>query len=559
MGCHGSPSQQPRSGVDASLTDRRAIDKRAKSGTPAPGTVRSGSARKGTSKTVRRQATVAPATAAATVTWGDLLAGIQSEFAKTSDARPLPLLIDTQALTDIGFSPRSLVRFPSPDAATDSPLIQADLVLLVDPRAIVLTSRNAAAVWSGPFSTADGVLLRAPVGPLDELLQQALAGASERFIPVEFWNFPDSKSPWATASPVGDLPRVDHAGWAVYDLDLSDGMRRIGIVDRNMMLVVGCGLFLLTTLLVFAKRDISWKHQGIALSCATAIALLLPASCAPLGAGLWLGLAVDWTLRWLARWDRPLGAYSRRLIAAATGSDTAALASGALPTGMPASDSGDTTLLSPPVEAAKPSSHGDSKTSGGSPSPSSGSSSMRKRGGPAGPMLGLLLAVGCLVWHDARAAEPQSGNAPVERGKPPASGSAVNDGGTAIPDVLIPTDDQQHLKGKVYLVPEGLYHELFRRADRSSPPAPLNWLITGAKYQGGLVRQTNAAVLDSTNWSAIYDVEVLAPPAHIWIPLGDSSTNLLPDGVRLDGVPIQFQWENRGQGPGVRGQGGGEE
>ena len=42
---------------------------------------------------------------------------------------------------------------------------------------------------------------------------------------------------------------------------------------------------------------------------------------------------------------------------------------------------------------------------------------------------------------------------------------------------------------------------------------------------------------------------------HIWIPLGDSSTNLLPDGVRLDGLPIQFQWEVR-QGAGSREWGG---
>ncbi len=248
------------------------------------------------------------------------------------------------------------------------------------------------------------------------------------------------------------------------------------------------------------------------------------------------------------------------------GQQAAALANGAVPIGAPASDSGDTTLLSPPVEPAKPSAHGNSKTSGGSPSPSSGSSSLRKRGGPAGPTLGLLLAVGCLVWHDAWAAEPKSGtaqsgiaqtsNAQPERAKQQASGSTGNEGGavaegganrggSAVPDVLIPTDDEQHLKGKVYLVPEGLYHELFRRANPSPSPPPSNWLITGAKYEGGLVRQANTAALDSTNWSATYDVEVLASPARIWIPLGDSSTNLLPDGVRLDGLGIQFQWEVR--------------
>ena len=263
---------------------------------------------------------------------------------------------------------------------------------------------------------------------------------------AELWNFPAGKSPWAAASLAGDAPAIDHAGWTVYDLDLSESPRQIGIVDRDMMLVVGCGLFLLTVLLVFAKGDVSWKHQAIALTVATALALLLPASCAPLGAGLWLGLAAGWTLRWLAPWDRPLGAYSLRLLVAA-----------ASPMNGPADESGEPTMLSGSLEPSATAARGDSKShrdsaaprgSGSSPvsditpnsvrSPSSGTSSVRKRGGPAGPTLGLLLLLGCLVWHDAGAAEPagsvaessniQTASAPAEPAKPQASSSDVQVG-----------------------------------------------------------------------------------------------------------------------------------
>jgi hypothetical protein len=401
-------------------------------------------------------------------------------------------------------------------------------------------------------------------------MQQAIAGDSERFVPADLWNFPTGKSPWAAAPLAGDAPAIDHAGWTVYDLDLSELPRQIGIVDRDMMLVVGCGLFFLSVLLVFAKGDVSGKHQAVELTVATALALLLPASCAPLGAGLWLGLAAGWTLRWLAPWDRPLGAYSLRLLVAAAGSGMAPAVAAASPTNGPAGESGDPTMLSASIEPSATAARSDSKSHRGPAAPpSSGTSSVRKRGGPAGPTLGLLLVLGCLVWHDAGAAEPagsaaQPGNprpasAHEEPAKPQASTSAV-EVGEPIQDVWIPSDDQRHLKGSVYLVPEKLYRELVRRGGRSSEDAPQNWLITGAMYQGGLTRQEKTAALDTTDWSATYDLDVLSPIAHVWIPLGDPGTNplpvnLLPDGVRVDGHAIQFQWETRGQGPGVRGQG----
>ena len=417
------------------------------------------------------------ATDTAAITWGELLADAQSGSAQPSDARPLPLLVDARALADIGLSARTPVRLPSPDDANGGPLAQADLVLLVDRQAIVLTSVPRQP--SGQDRGRAAILRAMPQGPFDAQLRQSLAGNSERFVPVEPWNFSDGKSPWATATPASDAPVIDHAGWTVYDLDLAKDSRRIGIVDRDLMVLVGCGLFLLATMLVFAKGDISWKRQGIVLTVATAIALLLPESCAPLGAGLWLGLAAGWSLRWLARWDRPLGAYSLRLLEAAT--------IGAPPKNGPIGDSGEATLPSIPVQLPNPQARSDSKSQRGKTlPPKSIGSSIRKRGGPAGPTLGLLLMLGCLAWHDAGAAEPAgdaaAGAVAAGRAKAQANSNAGGDS-EAIPQVLIPIDDQQHLKGKIYLVPEGLYAELIRRGDRTTEPTTLNWLIPGATYR----------------------------------------------------------------------------
>ena len=183
------------------------------------------------------------------------------------------------------------------------------------------------------------------------------------------------------------------------------------------------------------------------------------------------------------------------------------------------------------------------------------------------------------MWHEAGAAEPagdlvrpndvRAGTVPAEHAKPQASNGAA-DVGEPIQEVWIPSDDQQHLKGSVYLVPEGLYRKLVRRSGPPSPGnAPQNWLITDATYRGGLTRHEKTTTLDTTDWSATYDLDVLSPSAHVWIPLEDSGANpspvnLLPDGVRLDGKAVLFQWETRGQsstlslrpegGPGVRGQ-----
>ena len=110
-----------------------------------------------------------------------------------------------------------------------------------------------------------------------------------------------------------------------------------------------------------------------------------------------------------------------------------------------------------------------------------------------------------------------------------------------MPEVLIPIDEQQRPKGKVYFVPESLYNELVRRVAQSNPPTA-DWLISAATYRGGLTLSSKSGAIDTTDWSASYDLDVFAADAHVRIPFGGLGTNLLPDGVRLDGRPIRFRW-----------------
>ncbi len=108
--------------------------------------------------------------------------------------------------------------------------------------------------------------------------------------------------------------------------------------------------------------------------------------------------------------------------------------------------------------------------------------------------------------------------------------------------VVIPTDDKQPTTGHHYLVPEPFYNELVRRAARSSGQPP-DWMIAAASYRGGFVHAADQTTFDATDWSALYELELLAPRASVRIPFGGDGVNLLPDGVTVDGRAVPFQWE----------------
>ena len=281
-------------------------------------------------------------------------------------------------------------------------------MLMVDPRAIVLTSRSAAAVWAGPWSSAESDLQRAPPGPFDEQLQQSLAGDLRAIRSGGIVESPGNKSPWRRHGRRRRFAERSIMPAGRSTISIFPTPRQIGIVDRDMMLVVGCGICLLAVLLVFAKGDVSWKHQGIALSCADGdCAVGAGEVVRRLGAGLWLGLAAGWMLRSVGA----LGPAARSLFApfAPAAAGTAACWRTVLCQLAPASDPGDTTFprlrLSPRIHrltAIRKASAVHRRV------PAVRRCESAEAGGPD---LGLLLVVGCLAWHDAGAAEPQAGSA----------------------------------------------------------------------------------------------------------------------------------------------------
>ena len=108
--------------------------------------------------------------------------------------------------------------------------------------------------------------------------------------------------------------------------------------------------------------------------------------------------------------------------------------------------------------------------------------------------------------------------------------------------VLVPIDaDKKPTGGKVY-VPEPFYQELYRRA---AAPAekPQGWLILRATYRGVLAPEAGSGRLGVDTLRAQYDLQVFGRATRVRIPLRAEGANLVPDGILLDGRPIEPQWD----------------
>lgn len=150
--------------------------------------------------------------------------------------------------------------------------------------------------------------------------------------------------------------------------------------------------------------------------------------------------------------------------------------------------------------------------------------SATKTGGPA------LLLIACLAAA-SRELLAADANLPSGAVKP------------AIYDVLIPIDQDQHPTGREVLVPEPLYEQLTRRAGRRTA-AEQNWLITSALYQGAIGGGVGPAPRD---WTARFEIQTFDAAAVVQIPFGGEGLSLVPEGVRVDGSAVQFEWKNSGR------------
>jgi hypothetical protein len=111
--------------------------------------------------------------------------------------------------------------------------------------------------------------------------------------------------------------------------------------------------------------------------------------------------------------------------------------------------------------------------------------------------------------------------------------------------VFIPVDDKQHPTGGEYYVPEPLYEQLYRRAAPQSEK-PQGWLIAGATYRASLSRDATSQRLVVDQLTADYSLRVFDAKARVRIPLRHDEAKLLPDESRLDGHPIEPEWDADG-------------
>ncbi len=138
-------------------------------------------------------------------------------------------------------------------------------------------------------------------GQLADELAAAAGGASARFVPAEFWASPDLKLPWLANG--GETGVSDHVGWTVFSLEVApEGPLPLRLVCQQAISVIGCALFVFAALVLWLfGGGLSRLSQLAGVAIVVAVALLVPAYAAPLGAGVVLGIVAGWGLRQLLR------------------------------------------------------------------------------------------------------------------------------------------------------------------------------------------------------------------------------------------------------------------
>ncbi|MEN6407213.1 MAG: hypothetical protein ABFC77_12165 [Thermoguttaceae bacterium] len=123
----------------------------------------------------------------------------------------------------------------------------------------------------------------------------------------------------------------------------------------------------------------------------------------------------------------------------------------------------------------------------------------------------------------------------------PFSGSLFAAESTKPYRVLVPIDAQKKPVGDKVFVPEPLYQTLYRHA--ATPEKSQGWLIVRATYRGDLTSDAVAQRWTVDALRAQYQLHVFGHATRVRIPLCSRGGSLLPDGVLLDGRPIEPQWE----------------
>src|SRR5207302_5483432 len=76
-------------------------------------------------------------------------------------------------------------------------------------------------------------------------------------------------------------------------------------------------------------------------------------------------------------------------------------------------------------------------------------------------------------------------------------------------------------------------------------------MLTSAVYHGSLARDAGENLTVSADWTAHFDLRTFVDGASVQIPFGGEGAYLVPDGVRLDGRPTDFDGRNSGRSLGI--------
>ena len=409
--------------------------------------------------------------------WGSLLTD------RSVDQLEPMLLVDRQALAQLGLTPHSPVRPVSADtpiARGIALLERAQLAIMVHADAIVLTSAIDAVLNRGDLEPLENKALWWVLpGPLADQLEQAAEGnLNHPLMPAAAWNQTpaESEMPWATTALAGYSPN-DFVGWTAYRPEASGtDVVRLQIFHRDTLRTLRWATFLLVVALVWWRAADRPMLLAIFAGLFGVAALLVPAVYVPACSGAWLGTLFCLAVRLLQR-KRPAD-------------------------GSPAPLDPKPDHLSPATVATQ-----------------------------AGILI-VVMATMLALCASVRGAEDNK-----TASKPPTRPEVYQ--------VFIPVDEQQQPTGGKYQVPEEFHNELHRRA-RALAEEPRGWLLSAATYRGVLAWQGTPPRLVPAELKASFDLHVFGQAVRVRLPFEREHVNLLPGGTLLDGRAIQPEWDKEG-------------
>jgi len=473
------------------------------------------------------------------ISWGQLLTSVgevEAQFRRE-------VLVDSESLLSLGITAQTPVAalLDKPDHTRGQQLLdQTRLVVLTLPRAVVVTSRVAAAALSSQLApaSADGTQRVLP-GPLAQELEQALLGIEPgaRFLSVDRWRATGDQGQGPWNSPTSWLSDTESLrNWHVYGVRMSaDAQPSIEIVHRTTVRSLAWAIFFL----VIGLGSLTWALHGRMLALwgtlAAALALIVPAAYAPLASAMVLAILITALAALLKRPEPPPRADDRstRTLYRSAGSSQALMTS--LLCGM-------TLLLVNALQGAQL-----KAPAGTSPGPATSSngaaSSTVPNDRPSSPVTPAVMPQAAATLNANETLAPAAADAKL----PVASN--VKSGPQALPrpvyQVFVPTNEERQPVGHTLYVPEAFYRQLHQQS-AAAKGQPEGWLIRRALYQGTLSRERVNKRLGISQFKATFEIMTFQPQITVRLPLSRDALASSIGAARLEGRTIPLAWNEAG-------------